>query len=209
MTKIYLIRHGFSDGNNAHIFTGSTDMDLCEKGFEQAKILAEYMKNVQIDRIYSSDLCRVVHTIEPTAKEKRLKIVTDRCLREIDGGVWEGMTYDEIGEKYPKEFDVWINDIDNSRCVGGESVAELRERVYGALLRIASENDGKTLAIATHATPIRATVSRLTGQPMRSINWVTNASITEVNFADGSFELVRTGYDEYLGSLGTGFAGKI
>lgn len=209
MTKLYIVRHGFSDGNLAHFFTGCTDVDLCGQGFEQAEKLAEYMKNIHVDCVYSSDLQRVVHTIEPTAREKGLKITTDPRLREINGGLWEGLDYEKIGDRNREALDVWLNDIDNAVCTGGEAVRELKTRVWEALCDIARANEGKSVLIATHATPIRAIVSIVTDTKMRDLEWVPNASVTEI-VADGeNFETVRIGDNEYLGGLKTGFIGRI
>lgn len=209
MTKIYLIRHGFSDGNRSHSFTGCTDADLCDLGFEQAKHLAEYLKATHIDRIYSSDLRRVIHTIEPTASQKGLCIKKDPRLREINGGSWEGLEYEKIGETHKPALDVWLSDIDNAVCTDGEAVSELKARVWSAFTEIAAENDGKAVIIATHATPIRAVISTITDTPMRDLEWVANASVTEIDASEGGYELIRIGDNEYLGELKTAFIGRI
>ncbi len=209
MTKIYLIRHGFSDGNRSHSFTGCTDADLCEQGFKQAEYLADFLKDTHIDRIYSSDLRRVIHTIEPTACQKGLSIEKDSRLREINGGSWEGLEYEKIGEKHQAALDVWLSDIDNAVCSDGEAVAALKSRVWSAFTDIINENSDKTVIIATHATPIRAVIGTITDTAMRDLDWVANASVTEINVSENGFDLIRVGYNDYLGELKTAFIGKI
>ena len=86
-----------------------------------------------------------------TARE----VISDRNLREIYAGEWEGKKFSELPGLYEKTYGVWLSDIGRSHPDGGESVSELYERIIGEVRKIARENMGKTVLIATHATPIR------------------------------------------------------
>ena len=74
MTKIYLIRHAESESNRNRTFTGQLDIGLTDTGKEQARRLAEHFRGISPDAIVSSDLSRVVATVMPTAREKRVSI---------------------------------------------------------------------------------------------------------------------------------------
>ena len=98
------------------------------------------------------------------------------------------MTFEDIRERFSSDFDVWKNDFSNARCTDGESVAELYERVCHEMLKIARDNDGKCVLIATHATPIRVfeTLARGFGaEHVGDIDFVCNASINVFNVDGG------------------------
>jgi len=156
VTTILFIRHGQSVSNLQGIFTGHLDLALTELGQYQARTTAQYItENFKVDKVYASDLTRAYDTGDAVARLLGLSVQTDRRLREIYAGTWEGRTFDELTENFPN-YAVFRNDIGACVTDGGESVAQLSKRVLEAVTEIAAENEGKTIVIATHATPIRA-----------------------------------------------------
>lgn len=183
------VRHGQSVGNLARRFYGQTDGPLTDKGREQAKATAKYLENVHIDASYASDLCRAYETGKIIAEPHGITPIPDKELREIFAGKWEDMVFEDIAEKYPESFGIWMNDIVNSTPDGGESVRHLAERIKNEVWRIAAENDGKTVLIAIHATPIRALQCEWQGldvEGMNSIPWVPNASVSIIDYDTAS-----------------------
>ena len=202
MTRIILIRHGESLGNIKKIFLGHTDWDLTERGYEQAKRMAEYIDNYGVDVIYASDLKRAYNTANEVAKRRNMNIIKTKEFREIFAGLWEGRSYAELDEKYPEERRKWGADIGNAVCTDGESVKELQERVVNEFYRIAEENKGKTVLIGTHATPIRMIKCHVLGkktEDAKDIPWAPNASATIIDVEKN--EIILDGYSEYLGEL--------
>ncbi|MBR4078223.1 MAG: histidine phosphatase family protein, partial [Oscillospiraceae bacterium] len=97
-------------------------------------------------------------------------------------------------------------DFSNARCTGGESVRELYRRICNTVRRIAEENDGKTVVVATHATPIRTFMHYCSGLPlseMKNIPWVSNASVTTAVYENGTFTITEAGHDAHLGDMRT------
>ncbi len=207
MTKLLLIRHGQSQANVAGLFAGFTDAPLTDLGREQARRTADFIvKNYAVDAVWASDLRRAFDTGKAVADRLGLEVHPEPALREIYGGKWEGVPYDTLAREGGADYRLWLEDIGNSRATGGESAAELAERVYAACLRIARENPGKTVVVATHATPVRAVQWRLSGQPlshMAQIPWVSNASVTELFYEDGVFRLGKIAQDDHLAELKT------
>jgi len=206
MTTVLLVRHGESEANKDNIFAGNVlNPDLSEKGFKQAALYAEYaVKNYKIDKVYSSNLLRAYNTAKACADLLKTEIIVDEGLREIGGGEWEGMTLDEIKEKDPEQFSIWCRDISACRCTGGESVAEMAERFIEALTKIARENDGKTILVASHYTPIRAMQAYAVKgdfREMQGFDHIPNTSITELYFDGEKWSAGEINICSYLNGL--------
>lgn len=205
MTTLILVRHGETHANHDGIFAGWTDVELRNKGREQAHKTAQYIaESYKVDRIYASDLKRANETGAIIARYTHAPMETDMKLREVFGGIWEGVKFDELVARYPDEYGVWLHDIGMSHCPEGESVQQMAMRVYAALKQIVSQNEGSTIVIATHATCIRAMQCVVTGTPfekMKDIPWVSNASVTQINVENGEWSLAVVGYDAHLGEL--------
>ena len=202
MTRLILIRHGQSEANKGIWWAGHTDAPLSEVGREQAAAAARYLRaNEQIDIAYSSDLSRAMETARPTAEAFGLPVIPDKGLREIFSGKWEGITFAEINEKYGEDRERWFTDLANACCTGGETIAQLYERVVATVTRIAEENDGKTVLIAAHWTPILAMICHALGRDPAEIGDCpepVNASIQILSFENGQFRPVMLNITDHL-----------
>lgn len=202
------VRHGESMGNLNKLFYGHTNGGLTEKGKAQAAKTSEYLRDIHIDAAFASDLIRAYETGRIVAEPHGLTVTPNVGLREIFAGEWENMSFSDIPTKYPDTHRVWMSDIGNSRPDGGESVRELSERVRGAVWNIAEENDGKTVLIATHATPIRVLACEWYGKSVeaaQSIDWVKNASVSIVDYDVKKHTTAVVLYDEasFMGDIAT------
>lgn len=200
-TKLYLIRHGESQANERDVFLGHTDLDLTARGKLQAQTTANYLKNFAVDKIYSSDLLRAYHTAKATADLLQMPIIKDVGLREIYCGAWENQPFALLVEQYPNSYGLWMHDIDNAYPDDGESVVELQNRVIKTIEKIAKENIGKTVLIFSHATPIRCFVAHCQKMKMKDIPWASNASVTEIDYENHSFNLIAYSKDDFLGDI--------
>lgn len=208
MTTLILVRHGESEANFWGIFAGHFDADLSKRGMEQAKLAASYIKeNYKVDLAFASDLKRAFKTGKCIADHiGGLEVTPVKALREIQAGKWDGEKFDDIERIYKNDYAVWRNDIGNACATDGESVKELSERVMAEIEKIAVENDGKTVLIATHSTPIRAIESIVkTGgiEKMKDIPWVSNASVSVLEYNLGKWRFALIGEDKYLDALKT------
>ncbi len=205
-TVLLIVRHGESIGNAKREFLGHTNKDLSELGYKQAEKTAEYLSKTKIDAVYSSDLIRAHNTALPHAKLRNLEVNDSEELREIYAGEWEGKRVEDIIEEYPNYFyEVWRAKFGECEIPGGESVPQLSERIYREVLRIASENKGKTVLIGCHAAAIRSLWGKITKTPpsfvANEIPFPTNASVSVVYY-DGN-ELIPGEYshDKHLKNL--------
>ena len=208
MTRLIIVRHAQSIANREQVFIGHRNLDLTETGREQARLLGEYLvkKAYPIDTIYSSDLLRPFHTVEPYADAVGKEIIKEKGLREIYAGEWEGHKFTDLPILYPENFYVWLNDIGNCQTNGGESVKELYNRINSTVDRIAEENDGKTVLIGTHATPLRCLCARVRGvgtDGMMDIKWCENTALNIFEYSAGVLSAVELNICEHLGALRT------
>ena len=207
MTKLLFVRHGQSMANLDAVFAGHYDVDLSDLGYRQAEKTAEYiMSEYNVDVIYASDLKRAYKTAKSLADKFGMDVIKTKGMREIQCGEWDGKKFSELLEIFPDSYGQWVCDIGNAKCPGGESVCELEERIMRTVREIAEENDGKTVVIATHATPIRIMQTRWQGMDlshMKDVAWVSNASVTVVDFDGEEFKIERAGYDAHLADIKT------
>ena len=208
-----MIRHGESEANRNNIFAGNFDADLQGRGLKQAQRTAEFVaESYKVDKIYASDLKRAFKTGEAIGERLGITPIPDRRLREICAGKWEGVRFEDIGVMYPDDYNVWITDIGNARCTDGESTRELGARIIGALTDIAEQNEGKTILIATHATPVRVMQTYCTYgdyDKMQDVKWVSNASVSEFFYENGKFVCGRISQDAHLEDLRTVLAANV
>ena len=151
MIKLYLVRHGETDGNVQQWYQGSTDVPLNARGIAQAKYLSQFLQSVHFDGIYSSTLQRAKMTAEIIAKPHGLDVQSYDELQEINFGVWEGHTYQEITEKWPGEIEAFYDSDGKLPAHGGESFLEVEQRITAKTKEILSHHkDGDTVLIASH-----------------------------------------------------------
>lgn len=200
-TRLIFIRHGFSKSNKEGLFTGQANIPLTDLGKHQAQCAAEYLKNIKIDKFYSSTLDRAIDTAKAVAQPRNMEIEKVEELCEIDGGDWTEQPFDKIILDYPQEYDLWKNDMYNCKCPNGESVAEFFSRIENAVLKIIKENEGKTVCIACHATPIRVICCLTLGydpKDIQKVPWTPNASINIIDWKKEKFSFVKRDIVEHL-----------
>lgn len=207
MTRLLVVRHGQSVANLDGVFAGHIDPALTEKGVRQAECTAEFIASAySVDAVYSSDLQRAHQTGLAVGRRLGLPVETDKGLREIFAGEWEGRKFDELAAEHSPAYVQWHQDIGNAKCPGGETVAELAARVFRTVRRIAEANEGKTIVLALHATPIRTLEWTASGKDlshMQQIPWVTNASVSEFTYENGVLTPVKISQDSHLGAMVT------
>lgn len=201
-TRILLLRHGESEGNVLGVFTGHSGYPLTEMGHKQAELTADYIKkNYEVDAVYSSDLPRAFQTAEHIARAFGLPVVTDYRFREIRAAKWERKAFDILGDLFPEDYAVWVNDTANARCTGGESVREVADRVVQGIMDVALAHPDQCIVIAAHATPIRASLWKIAGgtpELFQKYNFGCNCAISELSFENGALEIVFANNADHL-----------
>ncbi len=207
MTDIIVVRHGQSVANELDKFAGFDDYDLTDLGRKQAELCAEYIKeHYKIDAVYASDLKRAYNTALATAKAFGLDVNAREAFREIKAGIWESLDFADIYKYHLEAFALWAKDVKNAYCPDGETVRDVFARVKEEYLKIVKENDGKTILIAAHATPVRAIQcisNNCDVEEIGKFDNVGNASVNHFRYENGSFREIVSNITEHLGEYGT------
>jgi len=205
-TTIYMIRHGESRANEKDVFIGHTDLALTDRGQQQAALVAEYLKDIRPDAIYSSDLQRAYHTALATAEPLGMTPVTDQGLREIYAGQWENVPFSVLQQERKAAYGIWLNHIAHARCEGGESVPEVSQRVVETVTRLARQHENGVIFLFSHATPVRTFALHCMGKPIEELEcipWPSNASVTKAELDGQRFRLLEYSVDHFMGKLAT------
>ena len=208
ITKIIIVRHGQSIGNATKTILGHTDLDLSDLGYKQAEVTAEALKNEKIDQIYSSDLKRAYNTAVFHAKMRNLDVITNKNLREVYLGAWEGKTISSIIENWGREAveKDWLGNFGCFTFPDGEAIMSAGVRFHKEVLEIAKENKGKTILIATHAAVIRAfwaIISNISPEMIvDNLPFATNASYSICLYQNEKIQPLKYSVDDHLMNVG-------
>lgn len=198
MTQIYLIRHAEAEGNFKRICQGSYDADLSENGLRQLELLKERCRRYPFTAVYSSPQIRAYKTAQAANFYHDLPITKVSGLREIHVGHWEGQKWDDIPTLFKAENDDWNDKPWRFAPEGGETMKQVYERIWDAVLGIVKENVGGTVCIASHGCAIRNFLCRARGLSIEHLNemgWAENTSVSLINFDDQLKPRIEYEYD--------------
>ncbi|MDY5497919.1 MAG: alpha-ribazole phosphatase [Anaerobutyricum sp.] len=162
--RIYLVRHGETMLNRTGCYYGKTDAVLSETGIAQAKSLGKLFGGTEFDYVVSSPLVRAYNTAEIITRGRTQEIFCDSRLVEQDFGIFEGLTYEQIKEQYPKELTAWNKEYETYRIPGGESFSMVRGRVEEFLSDLPREN--KTMLLVAHKGTLGHLLSAMLSLPL-------------------------------------------
>ena len=180
MAKLYLIRHGETDYNNALRFQGQTDIPLNQKGIEQAEKAADFFRDIPLQAIYTSTLIRAKTTAEIIAGVKGMEVQETDALREMSFGIWENMNSKDIQKKYAKEWKDFFASPARTTIPQGESMLAVQKRAYPTVQEILDRYPEGDVAFVAHGGIIRVLMCTMLGLDLNRA-WhlhVGNASIT-------------------------------
>jgi broad specificity phosphatase PhoE len=183
-----VVRHAESEANKARVFSGHSDPGLTELGRRQAAAVGQRLAGEAVQRVVSSDLRRASETGKEIARALDVPHDSDPRLREMFYGEWEGKTQEEIVER---DRDVWerlARPSADFRAPGGESVAEVRERVHSAYLEIVAAHAGEEAVLVAHGNAIGLLLVALLDLPYEN-SWrfqLQNTGVTVIHDFDGT-----------------------
>ena len=168
-TRMYLIRHGEVEGAGTARYNGHADVSLTERGRDQYAGMLERLSGEKITACYTSDLVRCAWGAELLGAHFGTEPVREPNLRELDIGIWEGMTWAELMERYPEEWQTRLADIVNYRVPGGENLLDLQERIMPVIRGIVERHRGEEVLVVAHGGANRVVLLDAIGAPLSSL----------------------------------------
>ena len=162
MVEIVLARHGETEWNVGEIFRGRIDVELNETGKKQAQLLAEYLRNKKIEAVYSSPLKRALGTAETIADRHQLKVEITPGLIDLDFGEWQGLSHQEVKDKYKEIYAEWGNSPHLVTMPGGESLNDVRKRGIAVVNEVTAKYEG-TVILVSHRVVNKVLICALLG----------------------------------------------
>lgn len=212
-TTIIMVRHGETPMTIARQFSGSAvpGPGLADAGREQAAGIARLIARVGVDlwpdlptatAVYASPMVRTAETAAIIADRLGLEVVAAPAFVEANFGDWEGLTYAEIAERWPAEYERWAASELNVTPPGGESMSDVGARVRDGLKAVAARHIGECIVVVTHVNPLRAAIGTAVGSPPSE--WIRTrtspAAAHILRFAtNGDAEAVATNLPPTLG----------
>jgi broad specificity phosphatase PhoE len=170
LTTVYLIRHGATEANERvpYILQGNAiDLPLNTNGKQQAADLGHFFRDRPVDTVVCSHMLRARETASAIASAHNLVVHPHDDLHECDVGEWEGLDWETIRQRFPTDSDNFLADPAAHPMTGGESYADVLERVWPRWLEIVGSNVGKHLVIVAHNVVNRVLLARLLGLETR------------------------------------------
>ncbi|HEY0604861.1 MAG TPA: histidine phosphatase family protein [Herpetosiphonaceae bacterium] len=166
-TDVWLVRHPQTDWNKERRYQSRSDRPLTDFGLLRLEAIAQRLRRIRFSTIITSELnCtdQVAHAVA-AQQIQAPQIVRDQRWREADQGDWEGLTYSEVQARYPAQVRQRFGDMWSSRAHGGESIADLWQRVQAAWNDALRRHNGEHILIVTHATPIQLLLCAMLNLP--------------------------------------------
>lgn len=202
MTEIMLVRHGETEWNVAETFRGRIDIELNETGLRQAKLLAEYLRQLKIEAIYSSPLKRALKTAQMIANYHQINVEITSGLIDLDFGKWQGLPHQEIKERYKELYTEWINRPERVVMPDGESLNDVRKRALSVVYKVIAKDMG-TVIMVSHRVVNKVLICALLGLD-NSHFWnirQDTCGITTFNYENKRFILTRHNITSFLKTL--------
>ena len=207
MTRIILVRHGQTTWNRAERFRGHADVPLDETGLVQASLTAARIAaQWQPAVIYAGPLSRTVQTAEATAKPLNLQVQVEKELIDVDCGEWQGLTPDEVRQRWPLEFEVYLHSPAAFRFPGGEALEEARLRLTKCVEDVSGRHPDQTVVLVSHTAANRLIILSMLGLDAQGF-WSLRQEPCAINVLEGDpghFALVTMNEAGHLLSVSRG-----
>ena len=195
--KLYIIRHGQTDWNIAKKIQGRQDIPLNERGHFQAQCLGKAMENRPITAVFSSPQIRAMETAIAVASPAGVPVIPVRDLMEINYGVWEGKTEEELLRDDRALYEAWWSHPAETAPPEGESINQVNERCRQAWKEIKPQLTGDA-AIVAHGGLLAQFMEQLLGSESIAASTVAhNASITTIEYEPETERFVLVEFDDY------------
>ena len=182
MPRLFLIRHGRSTWNAERRIQGRADPPLDEVGREQARCLAERLRDDPPVALYTSPQRRAQETADIIGQALGILVTPDERLQEYDVGDVTGLTWEQVEEQYPDVARRWAEASEDLALPGAEGSEPFRARVAAALDEIVARHAEEPVGVVAHGGTLGTYLNHLIGLPSR---------FSPFRFGNGSLSVVE------------------
>lgn len=161
--RLIIVRHGQTVWNERGRFQGISDIALSAEGKQQAHSLAKSLKDLDLTVIYTSPLTRARETARIVAQYHACAVKVEKGLKELNQGELEGLTAQDLRDKYPEFFQKWILQPGMTRLPEGESLHDLQDRAWTSVERILQRHSEGSVMIVAHSFVNRVILCKILG----------------------------------------------
>lgn len=168
-TRLYLVRHGQVKGFEQHRYNGQADVPLTDLGWEQYRSLHDRLRQSSLAAVYCSDLQRCLGGAKLLAEPHGLVPVAVKALRELHIGQWQGISWQELQQRFPQQWEARIKDIVHYRVPDGENLLDLSQRVLPAIKSVLSTHARSEVLVVGHGAVNRVVLLDAMGASLQSV----------------------------------------
>ncbi|MFZ5775775.1 MAG: histidine phosphatase family protein [Thermodesulfobacteriota bacterium] len=187
-TTIALARHGVTAANRRDVFAGRTDEGLLPEGIAQLEAVAGALRQAGgIDAIYCGPLVRTRQSAEVVARLLGVPVSQKEALNEIRIPHWDGLTKQQLRERFGQEYPTWLADPAGFAVVGCETIAAVQRRAVSCLEEIFSVHPGGRVLVVSHLIVVRSLLLHYMGKAIDEFR--------AIKVANGQVALLERGED--------------
>jgi len=192
-TTLYLMRHGEVANGGERRYNGHIDVDITENGVRQMHRLAGLLAGKGLSAVYCSDLIRSVKGAQIVSGPAGITFSPLPELRERSVGAWEGLTAEEIRERFPAEYVLWRSDLLNYRPPGGECLLDVKNRVLPVFKRLIALHSNQEIAMLLHGGVNRIILADALGMDLMNLFRIDQSfgALNIIDYHDDGIAVVR------------------
>ena len=158
-TEFLFLRHGITELNVKKVYFGQLNPPLINEGIQQIHNAKKNVASENISLFYSSDLKRCTESAEIINEHLNLDIIEKPGFRELNFGIFEGLSHQELMSRYPEEAELFFKNWENYQIPDGESIHDFMMRAVNEIEDIKKSYKGEKILITTHSGVIQAVLS--------------------------------------------------
>jgi broad specificity phosphatase PhoE len=182
--RLFVVRHGETAWVRERRFSGSRDIPLTEAGRRQCAAVARALAGAGVAAVYASPLERARASAEVIAEPHGLPVRIAPAFSEMAFGPWEGLTGQEVRERFPEAWEQWRSAPHLCSMSGGDTLADVAKRVEAGVEALRETHAGQTVVLVSHAIVTRVLVLAALGLGLDRL-WTVDAApagITEIEY---------------------------
>jgi len=170
---IYLIRHGTTRANRENRFARRTDEPLHTEGIRQVREVGTQLRGIGLSAIYAGPLPRTMQSAEILSELCGISYEAEAGLTDIRLPHWDGLTKEEIRQRFGRQYPTWQEAPESLRVEGCETLADVQRRAVGAVEQIRLRDWSRKVLLVTHLIVVRCLILHYSGMPLARFRSIT------------------------------------